>query len=219
MLPEFQRIGENDEHGKLKNFYRTTIDKHEIELLDGSRYRAELKNFDEKHDIAFFNVSIKSSKIKACKIDWNSSIDYGDRVFFGGFPAHHDYQPNKSPFAVHEGIVSSFVETVVGGDRYEHLQIDSINLGGNSGAPLFRGRSDTVVGVINGNMNWGRDDLTIWEPAGHYKQGELRVPLSIAYATPMKLLKDFVSKSIHPDLISESDFRSISQTLTPPKNF
>ncbi len=192
----FQKINGNNEHSKLENYYNTIITKAEVEFTDGSRSKAELKNFDEKHDVALFKVSAESSKIKVCKINWCFSLNYGDRVFFGGFPTHPDYQLDKAPLAVHEGVVSSFVETTVGGDKYQHIQINSINLGGNSGAPLFRGRSATVVGIINGNMNWGRDDIVVQNQAGTYVKESLRTPLSIAYATSMKLLKEFVFKHI-----------------------
>ena len=194
-LPEFQRITGNNEHSKLENFYQTRISKAEVELPDNSRHKVELQSFDEEHDIALFKLPAKL-KIKISKIDWRTSVNYGDRVFFGGFPTHHDYQPDKAPFAVHEGIVSAFVDTTIGGGKYQHIQINSINLGGNSGAPLFRNRGTTVIGIINGNMNWGRDDIIVQDLNSRYIKDSLRTPLSIAYATPLKLLKDFICKTV-----------------------
>jgi S1-C subfamily serine protease len=194
--PDFQKITGNDEHSKLKVFYKTLIIKSEVEFPDSSRYVAELIDFDERFDIAFFKVRVDPSKVKVCRIDWNSSFNYTDNVFFGGFPTQPYYQSDKFPFAVHEGIVSSFVEMEIGGSKYQHVMINSVNLGGNSGAPLFRRRGSGVMGIINGNMNWGRDDLIGQDKAKGYVPVSLRTPLSIAYATPMKLLKEFIFETL-----------------------
>ncbi|MBI4322702.1 MAG: trypsin-like peptidase domain-containing protein [Candidatus Omnitrophica bacterium] len=206
--PDFKQVSGVNEHSQLDAFYKTLGFIPKVELSSGSFYDAKLSDFDEKLDVALFKVDADASKFKVCKIDWRSRLDYGDRICFGGFPSHHDYQFDRSPLAVQEGIVSSFVETIIGGEKYQHVQLNSVNLGGNSGAPLFKMESDAIFGVINGNMNWGRDDVAIWGPTGTTK-GSVRIPLSIAYATPMKSLRDFVFKNQTLESIQPAD------TLSP----
>lgn len=189
--PLFKSIHNNNEHLNLLEFYKKNILKVEIEVSDNLRVIATLKNFDEKHDIAIFEVPPNGQKIKICALDFKPKLDRGDYVFFGGFPMHHDYAPDKTPFAVHEGMISSFVETIIGGDKYTHLQINSINLGGNSGAPLFKKYGWRVVGIVNGNMNWGYDYVMIGNPQNTTSTPQsFRVPLSIAYATPINILME-----------------------------
>lgn len=198
-LSILQSINGTDEHSRLVEFYKQRMERAEVEFSDGVRFQAKMIDFDEKYDIALFSIAVDPLRIKTCCIDWKSSVEHGDRVFFGGFPIHHDYRPDKTPYAAHEGIISSFIETTVGGERYEHMQINSINLGGNSGAPLFRGDGTTVIGIINGNMLWGRNDLIVGDPATNkFRQTEFRTPLSIAYATPMRLVRDFALKPRFP---------------------
>jgi hypothetical protein len=67
-------------------------------------------------------------------------------------------------------------------------------LPGNSGTPLFSKKTGKVVGIVNGNMNWGRDNLLIFKNSQDKAQGfeevSNRIPLSIAYATSLKILKE-----------------------------
>ena len=152
---------------------------------------AVLKDFDEKYDIALFEVELASKKVKTCKLEWKPKLSHGDYVFFGGFPIHHDYVLGQAPLAVQEGMISSFVETIIGGEKYEHLQINSINLGGNSGAPLFKKWGRKVVGIVNGNMNFGNDSVMIQNPGNNQATPQsFRIPLSIAYGTPINILKE-----------------------------
>jgi len=127
-----------------------------------------LEKFDEKYDIVLLKLNSQKSpkKIKYCKLDFKTTLKQGDSMFFGGFPTCFCYGVTETPFAINTGMISSFPETIVGGERYEHIQINSINLGGNSGAPLFRKNRSSVVGIINGNMNWGRDDLVSQDNSG-----------------------------------------------------
>jgi|GEM_PF-2043215 len=187
--PQFILLTEPNEHAKLKEFFRKTVIKIEIELTDGQRVEANLKDFDEKYDVALLEINPNSHKIKVCHLEFNPRLTIGSYLSFGGFPVHYDYPIDKAPFAFNEGVLSTLVNTTIGGDKYEHLQLNSINLGGNSGGPLFFKNSWKIIGIINGNMNWGRDDLALVTPNG-IVSGSLRTPLSIAYATPLKMLKE-----------------------------
>ncbi len=185
----------NTEHEKLKNYFVTKIVKIEVEIGE-SRYIATLTDFDERYDIASLSIDSQNTRINISKLNLNPKITHGSQLFFAGFPTHHDYTLDTAPLAVHQGILSAFVNTTIGGDKYFHLQINSINLGGNSGAPLFSKKGRRVIGIINGNMNWGRDDIASIVPnpmvgnaALNFNSISFRVPLSIAYATTLETIK------------------------------
>ena len=186
VLPAFISAAGSTEHEKLLNYFKSSITKIEVESQDSTKYELELKDFNESFDIVSLKIkdpNINTDNIKSCVMK-NDVLGQGDNVFFGGFPVCAGYEAIESPFAINIGMVSSFPKIIVGGDKYEHIQINTINLGGNSGAPLFRLNSNKVIGIINGNMNWGRDDLLSNENIPVF----FRVPLSIAYATSIKTI-------------------------------
>ncbi len=193
-LPEFSAIQHTSEHERLNIFYTNKTPSVFIELEDGNRITTELDGFSEFYDFAVLKVSIGTKNVNVCKLNMKLVPTYGDSVSFGGFPSQFGYTHDTAPFAYTEGIVSSFPTTIIGGENYGHIKINAINLSGNSGAPLFLKDKKTVVGFINGNMNWGRDDLLAAQvhPSGqtNLQPVSMRVPLSIAYATPFKLIKD-----------------------------
>lgn len=179
------------EHEKLQTYFTNRITAIEVGMEDGTWIPASLTGFNEKYDVAVLEVPQNGKKINVCEVDWDATIGYGNYIFFGGFPSRHEYDPDKAPFAAHEGMVSSFPMTMIGGEKYEHIQLDSINLGGNSGAPLFKKGRKKVIGIINGNMNMGNDNLLFHDPATNQViRNSFRIPLSVAYATPLKLLKE-----------------------------
>ena len=149
-----------------------------------------MKYFDEFYDIAILEVDTNKKNINICKLNLKPKLNYGDLVAFGGFSNQHGYSNDKFPFSYNEGIISSFPTTIVGGGSYEHIRINSINLGGNSGAPLFIKGTKDVIGIINGNMNWGSDNMVFEKIDGSRFKDSFRVPLNIAYSTLIKLLKD-----------------------------
>lgn len=188
--PRFIATAGDDEHSKLENFFANTVTKIEVEFPDGSIQEAKLEKFDERYDLVLLRLEDFSHSTKFFKMDFKSNLGYGDNVFFCGFQHATGYSITQYPFSVNKGIVSTFPETTIGGERYKHIQINSINLGGNSGAPLFKRKNNQVVGIINGNMNMGNDNVAIMNPQGQCVRSPLRFPLSIAYATPSKLLKE-----------------------------
>jgi hypothetical protein len=190
--PDFLSITGLDEHTKLRNFYNALTSRVEIELQNGKKISAQLENFDEKHDIALLNIDPGFKEIKICKINFNKRIKHGGLVYFGGFPLNHDYQSNKNPFAFHKGIISSFGETTLGGEKYEHVLLHAISLPGNSGSPVFLNPGLKVIGIINGTMNYGRDDIAVIDALGNYNKSSLRSPIGITYATTMSLLKQSI---------------------------
>ena len=196
-LPEYNSIKQANEHEKLKIYYIGTVPSLFVELDDGSRVTAELDNFSEVYDLATLRVSVGDKKVNICKSNVSLTPSYGDTVSFGGFPNQFGYAHDNAPFAYTEGVVSSFPTTIIGGENYEHIKVNAINLSGNSGAPLFLKDENIVIGIINGNMNWGRDDLLVAQLTAdgqtNLQPVSFRVPLSIAYATSLKIIKENTS--------------------------
>jgi len=189
---DLSNISGTHEHDKLREFYNNKISTLRVELLDGQKVDAKLLDFDEKFDIALLKIN-KDKNISFFKLDTNDDLDYDDNVFFCGYQYAAGYESKNFPFTVNNGVVSTFPETIVGGEKYQHIQLNSINLGGNSGAPVFRQGSNEVIAIINGNMIWGRDDILYKDKTGQNMVGSLRTPLGIAYATPLKILKSQTS--------------------------
>ena len=190
---DFKSITGNDEHQRLQQFYNKKIKTLQVELSNGQIVNTDLIKFDEKFDIALLKTQSKS-KVNFFELDTKSDLKYDNNLFFCGYQYSVGYNPSKYPLAVNTATVSSFPEVIIGGEKYEHVQINSINLGGNSGAPIFKVGSNKVIGIVNGNMNWGADNLAYINNINNqiYKNS-LRVPLSIAYITPLKLLKSKTS--------------------------
>lgn len=191
---DFKKISGADEKTRLNNWFLDRVRGIFVELADGSRIKMKIKNFEEKFDVALLVPEDQKNlpQFDFLVVNPKNKLRQDDQVFFGGFPIQFSYRAGESPFAVHSGIVSSFPKTEIGGDIYEHVQINSINLGGNSGAPLFRKNSNKVVGIVNGNMNWGNDNVA-FVVNGSVTKDSFRIPLSIAYCTEFKTLKENTS--------------------------
>jgi S1-C subfamily serine protease len=171
---QYQSASGPTQHAKLETFFHNKIVRIEVECPDGSRLTAVMNDFNETYDVALLDVNVTNHQINPCRLDTTSDLEVGDYLAFGGFAFCPGYVVDKYPFTFHEGMLSAFVSIIVGGDSYEHLQINSVNLGGNSGAPLFRINGARVIGIMNGNVIWGNE----------------KVPLSIAFATSLKFLRE-----------------------------
>ncbi|MEI6042556.1 MAG: serine protease [bacterium] len=197
------------EHDKIKNSLETSIMRIEVELHDGVRKIATLTKFNETYDVCLLKIEQTDSgnNFPFFELDTSYMPEYDESTFFCGFQMTGGYNdPTMYPFSTNRAVVSAFPNIEVAGDKYNHIQLNSINLGGNSGAPLFTEGSNTVIGIINGNMSWGRGDLAVVnnisvintdstqntapETVQSLSQGLLRVPLSIAYSTPIKLISE-----------------------------
>lgn len=169
----FLRLNGDSFHEKCLSLFTNNVSVIQIGSEEGVWVNANLEDFDESYDVTLLSV-VQDKNIKICELDVNPAIYHADYVFFGGYPTSIGYDLDKGPFSAHEGIVSSFPEVEICGEKYKHIKINSINLGGNSGAPLFKKNGKKVIGIINGN-EW---------------RGNEKIPLSIAYATQIKTLKE-----------------------------
>jgi len=184
----FAALDGNNEDEKLLAYQKANTKGIQLQLPNGMLINALLEKFNAQYDAATVTVTGKGRK-QSLELDTSSVINIGDQLFFCGYQSAVRIEPKNFPFTINSGFVSTMINTEIGGGNYEHLQINSINLGGNSGAPVFRANENQVIAMINGNMNWGRDDFAIFNEEGRIIRGSSRTPLSIAYATPLALIK------------------------------
>jgi S1-C subfamily serine protease len=190
--PRFAAIPGSDEHSRLEEFYARTISALIAELPDGTTVEAELLEFNAHYDVAALKLK-DHQRVEFFALAPDDALDYDDGVFFCSYPFIIGYSPHERPFAVNSGRVSSFPHVMVGGEKYPHIQISSLNLHGNSGAPLFREGSNAVVGMVNGHMHWGSDNLAFVDDSSgstRLTKDSLRIPLSIAFATHLKTIRE-----------------------------
>lgn len=183
----FQVITGQDEHTRLEQYIQQRLLKIEIESFDGLRDEVEIKKFDERYDVVLLATKIKKDR-GWFGLDLGAKIDYGNEVEFGGFPMAAGYRGDQSPYAVTRGIISTFLITQVGGESYNHIQINGVNLEGNSGAPLFMKGSKKVLGIINGNMIRGFQGKFMGTNGKPFDLS-YAVPLGITYATSLETIK------------------------------
>lgn len=186
--PEFQQDTSSSESDKVNKHFLDKTSKIEVELFDGRKVEVLLKSYDYYYDLAVLRIPKSVGRLPFFEIE-QGKLDYYDEILFCGFQESHGYDLLNTPFAVNTGIVSSFPETEVAGGKYENAQLNSINLGGNSGGPLFKKGSNKVCGIINGNYWRGRDDFAVFQE-NNLVPGSLKVPLNIAYATGFNLLSE-----------------------------
>lgn len=204
-IKEFNQA--NFDETEIKKFHKSITTKFEVELFDGSKKEVFLKHIDSKYDIAIIRLSSGNRYGSFFEIDTNTALNYKNAVSFCGFQCTPHIEITKWPFTYNTGMISCFPETFVEGETYEHIQINAINLGGNSGAPLFLDNYKPV-GIINGNQNWGNDNLAFFDKDGKVVKDSFRVPLSIAYATSFSLLKkksEIFKKYIEQNLLMKSN--------------
>jgi hypothetical protein len=197
--PEFQQDISTPESDKVNKHFLEKTSKIEVELSDGRKVGALLKSYDYYYDLAILRIPKSVGKLPFFEIE-RGKLDYYDEILFCGFQESHGYDSLNTPFAVNSGIVSSFPETEVAGGKYENIQLNSINLGGNSGGPLFKKGGNKVCGIINGNYWRGRDDFAVFQ-GNNLVLGSLKVPLNIAYATGFDLLSK--KSKIFQDLMNK----------------
>src|SRR3989338_1683529 len=164
---EYQQIIGLNEHEKLDKWFAQSVKSVIIEFPDKTTASLKLKKHNHKFDIVLLKLSDENfgKDIKYFDLDFNAEINYDDHVFFAGFPISPPYDNRETPFAINTGIVSSFPNTEVVGERYQHIQ-------------------------INRNMNWGADNVAyvVDDKTGRTQKGSLRTPLSIAYATSLRMV-------------------------------
>lgn len=178
---------------KVSKFVVTKIKKIEIESVDGKREKVILKEFDYFYDFALLKSMKSSGKKQYLELELGKDLNYLDDIIFCGFPETPYYTLENTPFTVNSARVSSFPKLVVGGEKYEHIQLNGVNLGGNSGTAIIGVRDGKVYGIVNGNFIKSKDDLAVFQDVNNpnlgIKPDKFVVPLGITYATSLTILK------------------------------
>lgn len=189
---EFQEIEAGTEAEKIKSYTEKAVQKVEVVLSDGSKKKVIIKGYDYKYDLAILKTMKSSGKKPFFELDLQTRLDYLDDTVFCGFPESPGYKMQAAPFALNTGVVAAFPELSVGGEHYTHIQLNGINLGGNSGAPLLRRGENKVYGIINGNFIKYIKNLAVFKDENNIDagitKGSFVVPLGITYSTPLVLL-------------------------------
>ena len=174
---------------KVRNYQSLLTNNIKIELEDGSLKEVVLERINPEYDIALLRVSEDNFNHSYFRIDKANEPYFGEEISFYGFPdvLGHTYQ--NSPFVVNRSIISTFPEVQIGGDKYRHMQINATTIGGMSGAPMFKGNNNTVIGIINGNYHWVFNNIVL-RNQNVDSVWSTRVPLGIGYATSMKVINE-----------------------------
>ena len=190
-MSKFQEDKSTSEIDKVNKYFLDKTSKIEIELSNGTKAGATLESYDYYYDIAVLKIDERAKKLPFFELELGESLDYSDETLFCGYPSCLGYDSLNSPFAVNTGTVSTFPEVEVAGGKYRNIQLNSICLGGNSGAPLFKKGSNKVCGIVNG-LHWhGRDDFATYKEDGTLTKGSLHVTINISYATSFyRLMKE-----------------------------
>lgn len=179
---------------KTESYQRIITNKIQIQLEDGSLKEVVLKKIDPNYDIASLQVNETDFNCLYLTTNKTNEPYYGQEISFYGFPTVLGHTYLNSPFVVNSSIVSTFPETIVAGGKYRHIQFNAITIGGISGAPIFKGNNNIVVGIINGNFHWAFNNIV---SRNQNESGEnndsvwsTRVPLGIGYATSIKMISE-----------------------------
>lgn len=172
-------------------YFKKYITHLKVESATKKGFRvAYLEDFDPQHDLAVLSLRY-SEKPKTLKLDPGTKADLGSEVAFLGFPLAPDYQKEKLPFAVSEGVVSSYLKAAFGVPKpFEHLQINAATMGGNSGGPVFDRDTGLVVGMIRAQMNTSINapNLAMFNPADMTQlipnNLVAQIPMAVAYSIP-----------------------------------
>jgi len=199
--PEFQQSTKTIESEKVDEYFKNKTSKIEVEPPNGKKMSAILKSYDYYYDLAVLRIPKSSGKLPFFELELNQNLDYSDEIIFCGYPESLGYSPLDSPFAVNTGMVSSFPKVDIAGGKYEKIQLTSICIGGNSGAPLFKRDSNKVYGIVNGYQWRGFDNMAIFENNVYSRVVSHKVPLNISFATGFNFLSK--KSKIFQDLISK----------------
>lgn len=175
----------------FKEHFQNQAPVVKIELFDGTIIQGTNANFDYLSDVAWVSVP-PSDDYELLEVGNSTELVLGKYVAFCGFPDTPYIETVKWPFSVNAGFVSTVANTYVTAyEKMDYIQINAVNLNGNSGGPLLSQDTGMLIGLINGNMNHGSDNVAFLIPQGGVHQlqaASFRIPLPVAYATPIDLV-------------------------------
>lgn len=150
-----------------------------INLHDGSKYKAKLVGVDKKTDLALLKIN-SSKELKFAKFGDSNKSRIGDWAIVIGNP----YGLGGS---VSIGIISARGRDINTGQLDEYIQTDAAINKGNSGGPLFNSKGE-VVGI----------NSAIFSPSGEVLVLDLQLLLTTLFRLLIKYAK--LAKSIEVGL-------------------
>jgi S1-C subfamily serine protease len=173
---------------KMNEYFNKITARIEVEFPNGTKVNTTLKEYDYYYDLAVLRIPKNCGKLSSFELETENSLDYSDEINYSGYPACLGYNLIDSPFAYSSGTISAFPNVEIAGGKYDMIQLSSICIGGNSGAPLFKKGINKVFGIVNGFEWRGFDNLAIFQNGNFSKTVNLHVPINISYATSFELL-------------------------------
>lgn len=160
-------------------------------LIDqqGAELACEVTMCDPALDIAVLSTSLTAPALPPAE---RGELSPGTDILYYGYPYTIQNAERDWPFSVFRGTVSARAEVTIGGtERRAFAVVQGLVLGGVSGGPVFDAGSGALLGMINGQMNWGRDDVLINErdEAGNQKVADTDTPLPVGFATSFTFLR------------------------------
>ena len=204
-LVEVEKKIQQDKLGAGKdgywNFYKKYLKNVQVENAILPDFQdARLEDFWPEKDLAILSTSSKK-EFQEPVFDFSRPA-LGSRIAFCGFPITPGYSDKtKFPFTVNEGIISTFSNAKPNGQyEFEHLQLNAVNLGGNSGAALFLQKTCKILGIIDGHMinQIGITGIPVYDASGNITKGNLNLPpmifSGVSYAIPIIDVRDFLEE-------------------------
>jgi len=190
--PDFASFEKDHLNKEVADYFQKISSSIQVEMPGGTIFNVELANYDYYYDLAVLNLPDSITNSLYFEMETTKNLDYSDEIIFCGYPDTLGYNSLNFPFTVNTGVVSSFPQVEIAGGEYENIQLSSICIGGNSGAPLFKKGSNIVSGIVNGYQWKGHNNLAVFENGVYTHSVAHKVPLNISFATSFTLLKDKV---------------------------
>lgn len=191
--PDFASLEKDHLNKDVADYFQKISSNIQVEMPNGTILNVKLANYDCYYDLATLSLPDNVTNSPYFEIETTETLDYSDEIIFCGYPDTLGYNSLNSPFTVNTGVVSSFPQVEIAGGKYENIQLSSICIGGNSGAPLFKKGSSIVSGIVNGYQWRGHNNLAVFENGVYKHSVAHKVPLNISFATSFTLLKDKVN--------------------------
>ena len=160
-------------------------DEIKIKLADNREFKAEIKGFDERLDLALLKIDAKET-LPIAKLGDSDSIQVGEWVMAIG-----------NPFGLAEtvtvGIVSAKGRVIGSGPYDDYIQTDASINPGNSGGPLFNTLGE-VVGINTAIISGGQ---------------------GIGFAIPINMAKSIIPQLKEKGKVTRGWLGVIIQSVTP----
>lgn len=176
------------------NHFQKEIIDITVEKPDGTIIKPAKIYFDALYDIGLLECTTNETDLFFNFLNIDEVAEIGTSTFLSGFASSVIKNCVHWPFVINSGYIQGKVTAeITGYQEREYLQISGYNLPGNSGGPLISTETGNVIGMMNGYMYWGEENMnkTLSSGDGFHKIEitNVFIPLGIGYATSSEMLK------------------------------